>query len=78
MTTRVGFVGLASYPSEDAAGGGFNLDALGAVAGPLLAKDVAIFADHSEVIDSPLLAAALPRSAQMGKAPLMEGANSGH
>lgn len=75
MTTRVGFVGVASYPSEVAAGGGFDLDAL---AGPLLAKDVAIFADHTEVTKSPQLAAAMPRSAQMEEAPLVEGTNSGH
>ena len=57
-----------SYATEVVAGGGFNLDGLGAVAGPLLAKDVGIFTDLAALTDSTLLAAADAALARMGVA----------
>jgi 3-hydroxyisobutyrate dehydrogenase-like beta-hydroxyacid dehydrogenase len=47
-----------SYAADLVAGAGFDLDALSAVAGPLLAKDAGILAAHARLTDSTLLAAA--------------------
>ena len=44
--------------AEVVAGGGFDLEGIGTVAGPLLAKDVGILADHAALTDSTLLVAA--------------------
>jgi 3-hydroxyisobutyrate dehydrogenase-like beta-hydroxyacid dehydrogenase len=67
-----------SYASEVVAGGGFNLDGLAAVAGQLLAKDVAIFADHTRLTDSLLVAVADAALAQMAVPRLPEGTKVGH
>jgi 3-hydroxyisobutyrate dehydrogenase len=55
-----------SYAAEVVAGGGFNLDALAPAAGPLLAKDVGILADHTALTGSTLLATADAALTQMG------------
>lgn len=55
-----------SYAAEVVAGGGFGVAGLGAVAGSLLAKDVAIFAEMLGGSASPLLAAADAALARMG------------
>lgn len=55
-----------SYAAEVVAGGGFNLDGLAAFAGPLLAKDVGILADHAALTDSTLLHAADAALDRMG------------
>jgi 3-hydroxyisobutyrate dehydrogenase-like beta-hydroxyacid dehydrogenase len=47
-----------SYAAEVVAGGGFTLDGLGAVAGPLLAKDLRILVEHTRLEGSTLLDAA--------------------
>ncbi len=57
-----------SYAAEVVAGGGFNLDGLAAVAGPLLAKDVGILAEHTALADSTLLDAADAALERMGVA----------
>jgi 3-hydroxyisobutyrate dehydrogenase len=62
-----------SYAAEVVAGGGFSLDGLGAVAGPLLAKDVGIVADHAALTDSTLLVAADAALARMGVARRVSG-----
>lgn len=55
-----------SYAAEVVAGGGFNLDGLAAMAGPLLAKDVRILAEHAVLTDSTLLRAADAALERMG------------
>jgi 3-hydroxyisobutyrate dehydrogenase-like beta-hydroxyacid dehydrogenase len=55
-----------SYAADVVAGGGFNLDGLAALAGELLAKDVGILADHTELDDSSLLVAADAALERMG------------
>ncbi len=57
-----------SYAAQVVAGGGFDLTGLGAVAGPLLAKDVGILAAHAALgaTDSLLLAAADAALTRMG------------
>ena len=57
-----------SYAADVVAGGGFDLDGLGAVAGELLAKDVGILADRAGPAASSLLAAADAALARMGVA----------
>jgi 3-hydroxyisobutyrate dehydrogenase len=57
-----------SYAAQVVAGGGYDLTGLGAVAGPLLAKDVGIFVDHTGLDDSPLLTAADTALARMNVA----------
>ena len=47
-----------SYAAEVVAGGGYNLDGLAAFAGDLLAKDVRIFTEHTQVAASTLLTTA--------------------
>jgi 3-hydroxyisobutyrate dehydrogenase-like beta-hydroxyacid dehydrogenase len=58
-----------SYAAEVVAGSGFNLDGLAAVAGRLLAKDVAILADHAALAQSTLLDTADAALARMGVPP---------
>ena len=55
-----------SYAADVVAGGGFNLDGLAAVAGELLAKDVGILADHTDLRESTLLVAADAALERMG------------
>ena len=55
-----------SYAAEVVAGGGFNLDGLAALAGQLLAKDVGILADRTDLAGSALLAAADAALDRMG------------
>jgi 3-hydroxyisobutyrate dehydrogenase-like beta-hydroxyacid dehydrogenase len=55
-----------SYAADVVAGGGFSLDGLAAFAGPLLAKDVGILADHAALADSTLLHAADAALDRMG------------
>lgn len=55
-----------SYAAEVVTGGGFNLDGLAAFAGPLLAKDVGILAEHAALTDSTLLDAADAALNRMG------------
>jgi 3-hydroxyisobutyrate dehydrogenase len=55
-----------SYAAEVVTGGGFTLDGLAAMAGPLLAKDVGILADHAALTDSTLLHAADAALDRMG------------
>ncbi len=63
-----------SYAAEVVAGGGFDLDFLASVAGPLLAKDVGILAEHAAITDSTLLATADAALDRMGVArPSAEG-----
>ena len=63
-----------SYAAEVVASGGFTLDGLGAVAGPLLAKDVGILADHAALTNSTLVIAADAALERMGVArPASEG-----
>ena len=57
-----------SYAAEVVAGGGFTLDGLAAMAGPLLAKDVRILAEHAALSDSALLDAADAALERMGVA----------
>ncbi len=47
-----------SYAAEVVAGGGFDLEVLGPLAGELLAKDVGILVDRADLGDTALLAAA--------------------
>ncbi len=47
-----------SYAAEVVAGGGFDLEVLGPLAGELLAKDVGILVDRVDIGDTALLAAA--------------------
>jgi 3-hydroxyisobutyrate dehydrogenase-like beta-hydroxyacid dehydrogenase len=47
-----------SYAAEVVAGGGFDLEVLGPLAGELLAKDVGILVDRADLSDTVLLAAA--------------------
>jgi 3-hydroxyisobutyrate dehydrogenase len=54
-----------SYAAEVVAGSGFDLEGLAAMAGSLLAKDVAIFADQARPTDSTLLLAADAALARM-------------
>ena len=56
-----------SYAAELVAGSGFTLNGL-AAAGPLLAKDIGIFADHPASTDSTLLAVADDALARLGRA----------
>ena len=55
-----------SYAADVVAGGGFTLDGLAVVAGPLLAKDVRIIAEHAALTDSTLLDAADAALTRMG------------
>lgn len=55
-----------SYAAEVVAGVGFDLDALAAVAGRLLAKDLGILAEHAALTDSTLLGAAQSALVRMG------------
>jgi 3-hydroxyisobutyrate dehydrogenase-like beta-hydroxyacid dehydrogenase len=57
-----------SYAAEVVAGGGFDLNGLAAAAGPLLAKDVGILADHTALPNSTLLVAADAALERMGVA----------
>jgi 3-hydroxyisobutyrate dehydrogenase len=54
-----------SYAAEVVAGSGFDLDGLAAIAGPLLAKDVAILAHQARLRESTLLVAADAALARM-------------
>lgn len=55
-----------SYAADVVAGSGFNLDGLAALAGELLAKDVGILADRTDLTGSTLYAAADAALGRMG------------
>jgi 3-hydroxyisobutyrate dehydrogenase-like beta-hydroxyacid dehydrogenase len=55
-----------SYAAEVAAGGGFDIDYLGPLAGELLTKDVGILVDQAGIADTVLLAAADQALGRMG------------
>lgn len=57
-----------SYAAEVVAGAGFRLDGFAEFAGPLLAKDVGILAEHAAATSSPLLDAANAALDRMGVA----------
>ena len=66
VATILGAGSGRSYAAEVVAGGGFTLDGLAAMAGPLLAKDVRILAEHAAIDRSTLLDAADAALERMG------------